>query len=174
MRVSVKIFPSFSFFSPLNVAGVLKKKIPNLYQHLSSFTTFTVPFIKEIISPIDVSTSFLLSRTKQTVDLIDIFHILHKNDSTAQVGEFRKLFFLKDTYGIQTKITNLSLKKHFPHLNSKGHVIDDASTSERPSKNSTKVCDGICRKSQQLLFFLFQICQRILSILEINICFSRQ
>ena len=80
---------------------------------------------------------------------------LHKNDSTAQVGEFRKLFFLKNTYGIQTKITNLSLKKHFPHLNSKGHVIDDASTSERPSKNSTKVCDGICRKSQQLLVVCF-------------------
>ena len=80
---------------------------------------------------------------------------LHKNNSTAQVGEFRKLFFLKKNYGIQTKITNLSLKKHFPHLNSKGHVIDDASTSERPSKNSTKVCDGICRKSQQLLVSSF-------------------
>ena len=80
---------------------------------------------------------------------------LHNNDSTAQVGEFRKLFFLKNTYGIQAKIINLSLKKHFPHLNSEGHFIDDASTSERPSKNSTKVCDGICRKSQQLLVFLF-------------------
>ena len=65
------------------------------------------------------------------------------------------MFFLKNTYGIQTKIINLSLKKHFPHLNSKGHVIDDASTSKRPSKNSTKVCDGICRKSQQLLVFSF-------------------
>ena len=79
---------------------------------------------------------------------------LHKNDSTAQVGEFRKLFF-KNTYGIQNKIINLSLKKHFPHLNSKGHVFDDASTSERPSKNSTKLCDGICRKSQQLLVVFF-------------------
>ena len=78
---------------------------------------------------------------------------LHKNVSTAQVGKFRKLFFLKNTYGIQTKIINLSLKKHFPHLNPKGH--DDASTSGRPSKNSTKVCDGICRKSQQLLVFSF-------------------
>ena len=38
-------------------------------------------------------------------------------------------------------------------MNSKGH--DDASTSGRPSKNSTKVCDGICRKSQQLLVFSF-------------------
>ena len=95
---------------------------------------------------------------------------LHKKVSTAQVGKFRKLFFLKNTYGIQTKIINLSLKKHFPHLNPKGHVIYDASTPERPSKNSTKVCDGICRKSQQLLVFSFSN----MPILEINICFSRQ
>ena len=52
-----KYFNRLPFFSILNVAGVLKKKIPNLYQHLSSFTTFTVPFIREIISPIDISTS---------------------------------------------------------------------------------------------------------------------
>ena len=40
-------------------------------------------------------------------------------------------------------------------LNSKGHVIDDASTSERPSKNLTKLCDGICRKSQLLVVSFF-------------------
>ena len=53
------------------------------------------------------------------------------------------------------KFINVSLKKHFPHLNSRRHFIDDASTSGRLSKNSTKVCDGICRKSQQLLVFSF-------------------
>ena len=78
-----------------------------------------------------------------------------KTTVRLKYGEFRKFFFFLNTYGIQTKIINLSLKKHFPHLNSKGHFIDDASTSERPSKNSTKVCDGICRKSQQLLVFSF-------------------
>ena len=81
---------------------------------------------------------------------------LHKNDSTAQVGEFRKLFFFLNTYGIQIKTINLSRKKHFPYLNSKGHVIDDASTSERLSKNSRKVCNGNCRKSQQLLVVFFK------------------
>ena len=63
----------------------------------------------------------------------------------------------------EPKIINLSFKGTFPHLNSKGHFIDDASTSERPSKNSTKVCDGICRKSQQLLvvcfFFAEEFCR---------------
>ena len=73
----------------------------------------------------------------------------------------------------EPKLLIYLLKSTFPHLNPKGHDIDDASTSERPSKNSRKVCDGICRKSRQLLVvFFFQICRRILSILE-NIYVSR-
>ena len=55
----------------------------------------------------------------------------------------------------EPKLLIYLVKSTFPHLNSKGHFIDDASTSERPSKNSTKVCDGICRKSQQLLVVCF-------------------
>ena len=78
-----------------------------------------------------------------------------KRQYGSSMASFVSCFFFLNTYGIQTKIINLSLKKHFPHLNSKGHFIDDASTSKRPSKNSTKVCDGICRKSQQLLVFSF-------------------
>ena len=93
---------------------------------------------------------------------------LHKNDSTAQVGEFGKLFFFKIFMAFEPKL----LIYLFPHLNSKGHFIDDASTSERPSKNSRKVCDGICRKSQQLLVVCFFF-RRILSILEKYICFFR-
>ena len=51
-----KYFHCLPFFS-IEYSWSYEKKIPNLNQHLSSFTTFTVPFIREIISPIDVSTS---------------------------------------------------------------------------------------------------------------------
>ena len=46
-----------SLFFLIEYCWNFEKKIPNLNQHLSLFTTFTVPFIGEIISPIDVSTS---------------------------------------------------------------------------------------------------------------------
>ena len=45
------------FFSPIDCSWSFKNKIRNLNQHLSLFTTFSVPFIGEIISLIDVSTS---------------------------------------------------------------------------------------------------------------------
>ena len=99
---------------------------------------------------------------------------LHKNDSTAHVGEFRKLFFLKNTYGIQTKIFNLSLKKHFPHLNSKGHVLMTRAPQKDRARIQQRFVTEFVENHSSYWFLLFQICQRILSILEINICFSRQ
>ena len=52
------MFPSTSpFFFPVECSWSFKNKICNLNQHLSLFTTFTVPLIGEIILSIDVSTS---------------------------------------------------------------------------------------------------------------------
>ena len=39
---------------------------------------------------------------------------LHKNDSTAQVGEFRKLFFLKILMAFKPKLLIYLIKSTFP------------------------------------------------------------
>ena len=45
---------------------------------------------------------------------------LHKNDSTAQVGEFSKLFFQKIFIAFEPKLLIYLVKRHFPSLEFKG------------------------------------------------------
>ena len=45
---------------------------------------------------------------------------LHKNDSTAQVGEFSKLFFQKIFIAFEPKLLIYLVKGHFPSLEFKG------------------------------------------------------
>ena len=45
---------------------------------------------------------------------------LHKNDSTAQVGEFSKLFFKKIFMAFEPKLLIYLIKRHFPSLEFKG------------------------------------------------------